>query len=320
MKKAIAMRIVDWDDEENEENFYKNYFVKILSKKYHINYSDKPDFLLYGSFGKKHLQYECVRIFYTGENVRTDWNIADYGIDFDFLEFGDRHLHLPLFMLYTRDLLLAATKHSRAQQFMESKQKFCSFLASNPHGDPYREQLFKAICQYKKVDSGGQWLNNIGFCIGDRYSDFSSPKAEWLPAYKFNLCPENSSYLGYVTEKIIQSYANGCVPIYWGDWSLCDKQYATNRFVFNPRAFINAHDFENFADLLEEIKRIDNDDNAYFAMLKEPAFLDLEQTLKNSQQDTFTNIDNSDFSLDDDMFSEFSNSDIYIYIYIYIYI
>ena len=34
--------------------------------------------------------------------------------------------------------------------------------------------------------------------------------------YKFNICFENSSTPGYVTEKIIQSMYVNSIPIYWG--------------------------------------------------------------------------------------------------------
>lgn len=41
-------------------------------------------------------------------------------------------------------------------------------------------------------------------------------KMECLSTYRYNICPENSCAHGYVTEKIFQSLAVGCIPIYWG--------------------------------------------------------------------------------------------------------
>lgn len=41
-------------------------------------------------------------------------------------------------------------------------------------------------------------------------------KNELLRKYKYNICPENTFALGYVTEKIFEAFANGCIPIYWG--------------------------------------------------------------------------------------------------------
>lgn len=41
-------------------------------------------------------------------------------------------------------------------------------------------------------------------------------KNELIRKYKYNICPENSFAHGYITEKIFEAFANGCIPIYWG--------------------------------------------------------------------------------------------------------
>ena len=94
------MRIVDWWQEDTEANFYDNPFIKLLGAKYDVIYAKKPDFLLCGPFGFKHFEYECVKIFYTGENVRVDWNFMDYGMGYDYMDFGEQYLHLPLHFFY----------------------------------------------------------------------------------------------------------------------------------------------------------------------------------------------------------------------------
>lgn len=283
------MRIVNWWIPDNEKNFYDNFFVQILSKKYDIVYSEKPDFLLFSQIDNYEMithffDYDCVRIFYTGENVRTDFNVADYGIDFDFMEFGNRHLHLPLFAL-------GNIEQNRA---LNKRENFCAYIVTNGGERDnvlLREQFFDKLSKYKKVDSGGRHRNNIGHFVEDKH--------KWLQEYKFNLCFENSSYPGYLTEKLFDAYNAGCIPIYWGDTSLrvgfadnaggggfdiSDNECIDMRvpeiplhlieYKINPKAFINAHNFPNLNALLEEVKRIDNDDKAYEAMRNEPLFLD----------------------------------------------
>lgn len=288
-KPQIKMRIVNWWIPDNEKNFYDNFFVQILSKKYDIVYSEKPDFLLFSQMDNYEMKthffdYDCVRIFFTGENVRTDFNVADYGIDFDYMEFGDRHLHLPLFAL-------GNIEQNRA---LNKRENFCAYIVTNggeKNNVLLREQFFDKLSQYKKVDSGGRHRNNIGHFVEDKH--------KWLQNYKFNLCFENSSYPGYLTEKLFDAYNAGCIPIYWGDTSL-RVGFADNaggggfdisgtecidmrvpeiplhliEYKINPKAFINAHNFPNLNALLEEVKRIDNDDKAYEAMRNEPLFLD----------------------------------------------
>ena len=283
------MRVVNWWIPDNEKNFYDNLFVQILSKKYDIVYSEKPDFLLFSQIDNYEMKthffdYDCVRIFFTGENVRTDFNVADYGLDFDYMEFGDRHLHLPLFAL-------GNIEQNRA---LNKRENFCAYIVTNGGERDnvlLREQFFDKLSKYKKVDSGGRHRNNIGHFVEDKH--------KWLQNYKFNLCFENSSYPGYLTEKLFDAYNAGCVPIYWGDTSLrvgfadnaggggfdiSDNECIDMRvpeiplhlieYKINPKAFINAHNFPNLNALLEEVKRIDNDDKAYEAMRNEPLFLD----------------------------------------------
>lgn len=209
-KPQIKMRVVNWWVSDTEENFYENYFVKILSQKYEVIYAQKPDFLLFSQIDnytmKTHFfDYDCVKIFFTGENVRTDFNVADYGIDFDYMDFGDRHLHLPLFAL----------GDFNQKRELNKREKFCAYLVTNggnTNNPLLRERFFDILSAYKQVDSGGKHRNNIGYFVQD--------KQKWLQGYKFNLCFENSSYPGYLTEKLIDAYNAGCVPIYWGDTTL----------------------------------------------------------------------------------------------------
>lgn len=318
MKPSISMRVVDWWVPDTQENFYENVFIQLLSRKYDVRYSENPDFLLYGPFGYAHLRYDCVRIFFTGENVRADWRVADYSIDFDHIDFGDRHLRLPLDFLPSAHLQTLC-EHSRTralQAFAPKREKFCAFMAR--HSDKYtwmRERFFEILSQYKQVDSGGQWNNNIGGVVGDRgdEGDYRISKRKWLEGYKFNICFENASYPGYLTEKLFDAYACGCIPIYWGDPTLrCGQENMSKTYkgggiaenapksapknacenareainttiphiaehlrdyTLNPKAFINAHNFPTLHDLAQEVIRIDTDTKSYEEMYLQPLFL-----------------------------------------------
>ena len=70
---------------------------------------------------------------------------------------------------------------------------------------------------------------------------------------------------GYCTEKILESFAAGTIPIYYGDETAVQD--------FNPKAFINCHDYASIDEVIEKIKQLDNDDEAYLQMLNEPAFV-----------------------------------------------
>ncbi|MGX3097947.1 glycosyltransferase family 10 domain-containing protein [Helicobacter sp. 23-1046] len=275
-KKQIELAITDWSDNSifNKSNFRNNWIIQLLQKylsdKYEFKWSDNPKYLIYNVFGDSYLEYskDCVRICVAWENIAIDWNLADYGISTYLMDFGERCLSYPYYFLHKDDLRFALKKHL----INDKRKKFCSFMVTNGDADKIRGEFFEKLCEYKKVDSGGRWKNNIGGPIGDRCGDFSTSKREWQKGYKFSLCFENSSQKGYVTEKILQAFSAGCVPIYWGDESLCDEKYARFRPVFNPKAFINVHNFDSIDSAIREIERIDNDNGAFEAMRKEPIF------------------------------------------------
>ncbi len=43
--------------------------------------------------------------------------------------------------------------------------------------------------------------------------------------------------------------------------------------VYNPKAFINCHDYDSFDDVVKKVIELDNNDDEYLKMLKEPAFI-----------------------------------------------
>lgn len=312
-KKVCKCKVLDWDVDDTPSGFDSFNLIKNLKEylgdKLDIVWSEEPDFVFYGPYGYNAAKYDCVRICFSGENVRVNWNIADYAIDWDFALMGDRYLR-QIYRTHTNkndkkyfswDIMAIKNKHLE-QNLGSMRQKFCSFLVSNAVNFTYspRDAFFNFLCSYKKVDSGGRHLNNIGEIVGknreamSKEGGFYKSKIEWMKQYKFNLCFENASYPGYCTEKLFNALEAGCIPIYWGDTSLrwgvgrngraprnVGSEIDTRvpilayepEFILNPKAFINAHNFSSWGDLLEEIKRIDNDDEAYWEMRRAPAFL-----------------------------------------------
>ena len=75
-----------------------NLLNSVLKERYNIIISDNPDFVFCSPLGKplEYMKYDCVRILYSGEPLSPDFNIFDYAMAFDFIEFGDRYLRYPL--------------------------------------------------------------------------------------------------------------------------------------------------------------------------------------------------------------------------------
>lgn len=250
--KRIKINFSDfWDNFDKNDNF----ITDALRKNFEIEISENPDFVFCATFGRKHLKYDCAKIFYTGENLCADFNIVDYALGVHDIQFGDRYLRLPHYVLYPNATELAIEKHEAVKKLSSpEKRKFCNYVISNAISDPSRAQMIKLLSNYKQLDSGGRYNNNVGGPVPD--------KIEFEKNYKFSLCFENSSSDGYTTEKIIEGFAGLTVPVYWGNPSIAKE--------FNSEAFINCHEFDSFDDVVKEIERIDKDDEAYIKMLRAP--------------------------------------------------
>jgi hypothetical protein len=251
-------------------NFNVALISSLLEKRFEIRVSDRPDFLIYSVSGHEFLKYpDAVRIFFTGENVRPDFNLCDYAFGFDWMEFGDRDYRCPNYALYRHfeDIRVRRRSDLRRRLGQPNQKRFCNFIYTNGHAHPFRDQFFHALSNYKRVDSAGAHLNNIGHAIGPAYKgDWSSPKVELQRQYKFSIAFENSSTPGYTTEKIVHALAADTVPIYWGNPEVHRE--------FNRRRFINCHDFDSVEAIIRRVMEIDQDDSLYEEMLAEPFFSD----------------------------------------------
>lgn len=249
--KTIKVKFVDfWENFDPRHNF----IADIISKKYRIELSDAPDYLIFSVFGYENIDYHnCTKIFYSGENITPDFNICDYAIGFNFLSFGDRYIRMPFYTAYgVRQL--AAPKVIVPEVVLN--RKFCSFVVSNAKGAPERERFFQLLSEYKQVDSGGRYKNNVGGPIPD--------KNDFIKNYKFNIAFENSMCDGYTTEKIMEPMLVNSVPIYWGN-KLIDRD-------FNPASFVNVSNYSSLEEAVEHIVRLDQNDDEYLSLLSAPWF------------------------------------------------
>jgi len=269
------------DTINNRIEFRTRETFRVLSKRYDLEIVDDPDFLIYSCFGdKKFLNYDCVRIFYTEENIRPNFSECDYSFSFDF-PITDRNYRLPLYKL--RDEFSQLTNNIIDKDTTKyTNRKFCNFIYSNGNAKE-RIEFMNRLSKYKPVDSGGKTNNNLGFLVDN--------KIEWLTQYKFTIAFENVSYPGYTTEKISEPLVSKSIPIYWGNPEVYKD--------FNTKSFINCNEYNNFDEVIKRVIELDNDDDQYLAMLREPAFV-------NDIENEYVNEDNI-FKRFDKIFSDKHN-------------
>lgn len=260
-----------------------DWFRSTFALKYNVQVMppEECDYLIFGdpNFGNDHYKYRnCKRILYTGENYRPNYFTYDHAITFD-CEVSPKHYRLPLWVLeidaykndaelqklyggnqdLPRNYLATCHRNPRRGYGGNPPTEFCSFVQKNPN-NVIRNQFVQLVSKYKEVGCGGPLMNNIGRVIPrDIYH-----KILFLQSYKFNIAFENGIYPGYETEKLIDGFYAGVVPVYLGS-SIIDRD-------FNPNRFINCHDYTTLQEVLEKMKELDMDDGKYKKMIHEPIF------------------------------------------------
>jgi hypothetical protein len=234
-------------------------FLRHLTAEFEfVETPENPDYIFTSNLDRFALKYSGVRIWLTGECLIPDFNLMDYAIGPSDIQFGDRYLRWPL---YRWNLSFqeceALRREALSMSPVHQRNLFCACVISNlSNRQGPLVEVCDALERYHGLTYGGKWRNNIGGRVRD--------KQELLQRHKFSLAFENSAYPGYVTEKILDAFLAGTVPIYWGDPTITQQ--------FNPKAFIHCLDGEPIDELLRRVQKVNESQEAYEAMTREPIF------------------------------------------------
>jgi FkbM family methyltransferase len=266
----------DGDFFDKKNNFVTNFFDKANKKYTVVEPSQNPDTIIFSAFGDEHTRHQNVRrVYYCGEPFlpRDD---VDYNITFDHTR--PKNFRYPLWSAYMNSYLFEECERRKNGIITVPKRnKFCSFICNGEYKTTWRKEIVEKLSQYKRVDCGGRFLNNIGYTVPKGTS--CSGKIEHNLNYKFAIAFENEDHPGYVTEKICDVYKSNCIPIYAGNREVVED--------FNPNTFINANDFKNLDELVDYVIKVDNDDELYASYFKEPMFSNKWLDIFNDSHNTF---------------------------------
>jgi hypothetical protein len=285
MKPVLRLYFADmWGHGPYQFNMHDNYFTDLFSLKYDVIIdSNNPDILLYSCFGLDHRKFSCFKIFFSGENIPsrdTRVNInPDYSecnLSLSKFSTSTRNYYFPLWALFVnwfskyqprplpsnptysvpiKDLMLTAS--SRSLPGYETRQPV---LFINNNLIKNRVMLFLDLEAAIPVHSYGRLFNNVesGPIRGTELD-----KHNLMLGFRFTISMENSFFNGYNTEKIIQPYCAGSIPIYSG---------GLDTSIFNKRSLILEQDYASRADLVDEILKINSSQCAWEDKLSEPLF------------------------------------------------
>ncbi len=183
------------------------------------------------------------RIWFTGENMRPPLSHRFDGfLSFDSDSFNSLNAYLPIWY-FEVDFFQKPVKNRtglniriddllRSRDVTELRKNFAVSFIGNPH--PIRMQTLETFKQFTEIDTYGSSVNRP---IATKYEASKNSI--------FALCFENDLYPGYVTEKLIEAYACGNIPLYWG---LFEKDSVINR-----NSNLNLADFDSIQTFAEHV-------------------------------------------------------------------
>jgi hypothetical protein len=204
----------------------------------------------------------ALTLFQTGENLRHNHILCDYALSFDLAVDNPNHLRFPYWMemidwqsegivgnqnpRFGQLLSIERLMQPLGEDFLKRPQRAAIFAS---HLREPRATLYQVLNKVIPVDGFGPYFD----ASISHHSSSTISKQRILQNYAFNLCPENSMYPGYYTEKIPEAFMAGCLPITWADSNL--------DVDFNPKTILNLaphmhESFSNLADLMFSPKKM----------------------------------------------------------------
>jgi len=249
--------------------------IKKISPRIYINAKKfiSKIYVLLSKRKKLDIKDDYVKIFIGAEHTRPNMEECDWAFSSYFEEEinNPRYArHPPSIMFdypYDEKVIPPIKKKINFKKIKKEKKNFCNFIYSQDIQP--RNEFFKKLSKYKKVDAPGRCMNNmppIGKHDTPKESrtseDWISPKLKFLEPYKFTIAFENVPLPGWITEKITHPMLVDSIPIYFG--------HETVGKEFNTKSFINYNDFEDMEKFIEHIIKVDNDDGLYKKYLEQP--------------------------------------------------
>ena len=256
------IQYVNWwsSDTKNYTDLFQNIFVDTKYKNIKIYSVFPPENLEKTSKDK-----DTLYVQFSGESIYG--NPDNYDINFiptdkiqsNVIIFPYALFHILLMKVDLQKLVIPRSLSKSTQ-----KQHFCLFSVSNGAAEE-RKEFFIELSKYKKVDSCGRFMNNMNkSCPNDHES---SEYFDFISTYKFMICFENTSLPNYLTEKIVNAYYSGTIPIYWGCPNIGDY-VNMDSILYLPQKYTQ----EERDKLIEKILFLDTYPDAYKAMYEQSFF------------------------------------------------
>ncbi len=261
-----------WPSFNYKDNLFFNY---LLENQVLVVDPHYPDIIIYSDYyDSEDINVNQKKILYSPENVVKDDSIFKFTMS----QHPDSYNNFRFqnFFYYPYFMETAQKTESKNLNYLryKKKTKHINFIYSNSRAS-VRNDYFKYINIFYKVDSYGKYKNNMGPMAQPRDEKVSSrslQKIQILSDYKFTISFENSLGSYYISEKIWEPLCVNSIPIYFGDRSIFD--------YFNKDRIIYISGRKDFSKSISIIKEIDSSKTVYDQYTSASIFKDEEMRLK----------------------------------------
>ncbi|MEY4173593.1 MAG: hypothetical protein RI900_758 [Actinomycetota bacterium] len=221
----------------------------------------KADLVVYSVFGRRHEAVRRTAIAVSGEPVLPPTRYAQWTLDWRFRP-SDHHLRLPYWAMQLLRFDSAALVPDAAAARIdlgERPARFCNFIYSNPSCE-VRNAFFVALDARRRVDALGRVYRNAEDPRLSGRSDIAwgVSKREVLADYRFTIAFENEEHPGYTTEKMLDAWLAGSVPIYWGNPAVVAD--------FPTGSYLSLYEAGSMAKLIEQVMEAEHDGERYLQL------------------------------------------------------
>jgi hypothetical protein len=252
---------------EKIDPIHIDFFIKLLSDVYNedviVTFNlDEADILIESIFtNTTYINYKKWKasILFTGESYYAQCmlnNLSLYTCILGFNPTIDNFVEFPFYIVYLKsfpNMTFTPTK--------TISNNFTSAVISNGSSNE-RINFLDKLENKMTVLYGGFYKNNIGGKIQGNFA--SDTLLNFYKNSKFVITMENKRIGHYITEKLINGFRAGIIPIYWGSQHISEH--------FNSKRFIILEDTTE-SSINKVIDKMANmSDEEYFQIVNEPIF------------------------------------------------
>jgi hypothetical protein len=289
--KLFNVMIYDNKNYTQKKIIKDHWLYRFFVERVQIQQYTKKNIAIFGAGRRKSfcLNHSPVKIYYTSENNHVHGSVwqecedlllnekgLSLSLGFDYLT-NDKYLRFPYWIMahFSPNASYEEIKkwcEKINNPNIDNRNKFCSFICRNDYfGD--RQYFLSKINSIKDVNCPGNFRHNDD----DLSIVFDDNKLEYLQQFKFNLCPENSDNIGYVTEKIFDAHKAGCIPLYWGSGNNPESDVINKNaviFLNHSSYYLRDNNVEDTNEIaLKQITELLNSNKLYREFAMQPRLL-----------------------------------------------